>query len=85
MDNLVYCRGEMAKEVRVILFLERTWLFWWTIATVVILRWLHVISCNTNQEALGVRDADEEETPSDVDAVLSRKRNPPEFGRKHAY
>ena len=77
--------SEMAKEVLVIPFLERTWLFWWTIATVLILRWLHVISCNTNQEALGAPDAAEEETPSDVGAVPSRKRNPPEFGREHAY
>jgi hypothetical protein len=69
----------------VISFLEKTWFFWWTIATAVILRWLHVISCNTNQEALGAPDAAEEETPSDVGAVPSGKRNPPEFGREHAY
>lgn len=66
-------------------FFEKTWFFWWTIATVVILRWLHVISSNTSQEALQEPDAAAEGTPSNVGAIPSIKRTPPGLGRKHAY
>ena len=66
-------------------FLERTWFFWWTIATVVILRWLHVISCNASHEALQAPDAGEEGPPSDVGTGPSRKHTPAGFGREHAY
>jgi hypothetical protein len=73
------------KEVSVIPFFEKTWFFWWAIATVVILRWLHVISCNPSQEALEERDAADEDGSSDAGAVAARKRTPPRFGSGHAY
>lgn len=66
-------------------FFEKTWFFWWTIAVVVILRWLHVISCSASQETSEARAAVEEETPADLGAIPSMNRTPQGLGRKHAY
>jgi len=84
MDYVVYCH-EAANEVLVIPFFEKTWFFWWSIAVVVILRWLHVISCSASHEPLGEPVATGKDTPSDVDALAPMNRTPRGLGRKHAY
>ena len=34
------------------LFFEKTWLFWWMVALVVIVRWFHVVSAGNAGEYL---------------------------------
>jgi hypothetical protein len=45
----------------VILFLEKTWFVWWMLATVVGLRWFHLLSANVKLEGLEAQAAEKEE------------------------
>ena len=65
-------------------FIEKTWFLWWTFATLAILRWLHVISCHTEQEGLELRSSDEQTSP-DSAGRSSESRKPPRLGPKHAF
>jgi hypothetical protein len=68
----------------VIPFLEKTWFFWWTVATLAILRWLHVISCHTEQEGLELPGPDEQAS-SDSAGRSSGRRKTTRFGSEHAF
>lgn len=37
----------------VIPFIEKTWFFWWILATLSILRWFHLFSSHTDDSAVG--------------------------------
>lgn len=50
------------QEKSVIPFLMKTWLLWWMLADVVILRWLHVLFARGKMSALNASDAGEEQT-----------------------
>ena len=65
-------------------FIEKTWFLWWTFATLAILRWLHVISCHTEQEGLELPNSDEQTSP-DSAGRPSGSRKPPRFGPKPAF
>ena len=54
-----------------ILFLQKTWLLWWTLAIFVILRWFHLFSSNAGDRALhspnaadGATSANSKQVPS---------------------
>jgi hypothetical protein len=47
----------------VIPFIQRTWFVWWILATVFIVRWFHLFSYRTNENALELPDLGEGETP----------------------
>ncbi|HTW32894.1 MAG TPA: hypothetical protein VMD76_14525 [Candidatus Sulfotelmatobacter sp.] len=40
-------------------FFENTWFLWWTLAVVIVLRWLHVISPQESQDG-AIQENDEE-------------------------
>ena len=44
-----------------ILFIQKTWFLWWILASVVILRWFHLLSSRTYESALEAADSGEEE------------------------
>jgi hypothetical protein len=76
---------ESVKEVAVIPFIEQTWFLWWIFATLAILRWLHVISAHSAQEAPEVSAPTEAEAPVGLGRGPSRNRKTPRFGSEHAY
>ncbi len=63
-------------------FIEKTWFFWWILATLAILRWLHVNSCQAEHEGSDSTMASEEATP---DRRPPRTGRTPRFGSEHAY
>jgi hypothetical protein len=65
-------------------FIEKSWFLWWIFATLAILRWLHVISCHTEQEGLELPRPDEQASP-DSAGRSSRGRKPPRFGSEQAF
>jgi hypothetical protein len=40
-----------------IAFIERTWFFWWMVAVLVILRWFHLFSSETDERVLDASDS----------------------------
>jgi hypothetical protein len=44
----------------VIPFFQKTWFLWWILATFIILRWFHLSSVRTEEEAREVPDSSEE-------------------------
>ena len=46
-----------------IAFLEKTWVLWWMLAAVFIVRWVHVVSADRELHALDSRNHEQGETP----------------------
>lgn len=46
------------KEKTVILFMEKTWLFWWMLAAFLVLRWFHVLCVRAKVEHSDVAQVD---------------------------
>jgi hypothetical protein len=54
-------------------FIERTWFLWWLVAVMVILRWFHLFSTRTDEEAFEVRASG---GPGCKQAIRSQKELP---------
>lgn len=53
------------------LFLQKTWFLWWIFATLVILRWFHLLSSLTNRRVLEAAEPAKEEAPTTPKQISS--------------
>jgi hypothetical protein len=54
-----------------IAFIERTWFFWWIVAVLVILRWFHIFSSQTDERAHEASDSGTRESSTDSNQIPS--------------
>jgi hypothetical protein len=59
----------------VIRFLQKTWFFWWLLATLVILRWFQLSSPRAGEKDLEEADSAKEEAPVALKEVPSGTTN----------
>jgi hypothetical protein len=55
----------------VIPFMEKTWFWWWILATLVILRWFHLFLSHTDDSAIEVPASSEEQGCTASDQIPS--------------
>jgi hypothetical protein len=56
----------------VILFMEKTWFLWWVFAIVVIVRWFHLLSMDTESALLDSLESAHRQSHIDSDDLASR-------------
>jgi hypothetical protein len=77
MDYIVYCRWLDGNATLVVVrrlwrssvivflqkaFLQKTWFLWWILATLVTLRWFHLLSSHPDERETEATDLGEEKT-----------------------
>jgi hypothetical protein len=58
-------------EGSVIVFLQKTWFLWWGFATLIILRWFHLVSLRPDERDLEAADSCEEESATASNQIPS--------------